>query len=64
MGNIALHMYSVYEGVKYECNKCEYRASTQGNLICHIQSVHERAMHKCSQCDYGAFWKDTLTRYI
>ena len=45
MGNIALHMYSVYEGVKYECNKCVYRAATDGNLICYIQSVHEGAKY-------------------
>ena len=31
----------VYEGVKYVCNHCDYRASMQGSIAHHIQSVHE-----------------------
>ena len=47
---VMLHFTSVYEGVKYECNECEYRAATEGNLICYIQSVHEEDKYDCHYC--------------
>ena len=43
--NIELDTIGIYEGVKYECNKCEYRAATQGYLIRYIQSVHGGAKY-------------------
>ena len=39
--NIELHTIGIHEGVKYECNKYEYRTTTQGNLRCHLQLVPE-----------------------
>ena len=43
--NIELHTIGIYEGVKYECNKCEYRDATQGYLIRYIKSVHGGAKY-------------------
>ena len=34
-GSLTCHIQSVYEGVKYDCNKCEYRGNMESNLTCH-----------------------------
>ena len=40
--------------MKYDCNQCDYKATTQGNLRKHKQSKHEGVKYYCNQCDYKA----------
>ena len=61
---LACHIQLVHEGVKYECNQCEYRTATQMNLICHIQSVHEECNYDCNQFEYRATHKVNLACHI
>ena len=35
------HINIDHEGVKYDCNHCNYQAILQGNLTKHIQSLHQ-----------------------
>ena len=47
--------------VKYECNQCDYRATTQIYLTYHIQSLHIGLNYDCNQWDYKATIKGSLT---
>ena len=38
--SIKTHIQSKHEGIKYPCNQCDYRATTQSNFQRHIQSKH------------------------
>ena len=49
-GSLTRHILSVHEGVKYDCNQCDFRATRRGILTCHIQSVHEGVKYECNQC--------------
>ena len=51
MGQLRCHIQSIHEGVRYDCNQCEYQATTQSNLKVHIKSLHEGAEYACDQCD-------------
>ena len=33
-----LHTMSVHEGIKYQCDHCEFKATTQGNFKRHVSS--------------------------
>ena len=35
------HIKSKHKGVKFPCDKCDYRAPHKGNLMRHIKSVHK-----------------------
>ena len=58
------HKRSVNHGVKYACNKCDYKATQQGNLTVHIQSKHDGVKYACNQCDYQASRQDSLKLHI
>ncbi len=52
--NLQMHQQSVLEGVKYACDKCDYKTTTPGSLKMHLQSVHEGVKYACDKCDYKA----------
>ena len=56
------HYRSVHEGVKYQCNQCDYRATGRGNLQRHIQSKHFK--FSCNQCIYQATEMNHLQTHI
>ena len=47
--------------MKYDCNKCDYRATMQGSLTRHIQSVHEGVKYDCNKCEYRGTRQSNLT---
>ena len=47
------HMQAVHEGLRYNCDQCEYKAIRQSSLTSHIQAVHEGVRYKCDQCEYS-----------
>ena len=60
-----IHKKSEHQGVKYACNKCDYKAKYQGYLIAHIQSIHEGVYRfVCNQCNYKAKYQSHLTGHI
>ena len=51
---------SVHDGIKYQCDHCDYKATTQYNLKKHKMSVHEVIKYQCDICGYKAVQKGTL----
>ena len=49
---------------EYECDQCDYQASSNYNLTVHIQSKHEGVKYACDQCDYQASYQSDLTKHI
>ena len=52
MGNLKIHIDSVYEQIKYPCNQCEYKATEKGHLQTHIESVNERVKYHCNEYEH------------
>ena len=38
---IKTHKMSVHEGIKYQCDQCDYKATYNGNIKKHKMSVHQ-----------------------
>ena len=51
-------------GINFDCEQCDYQATTQTSLTKHIKSVHESAIYVCDQCDYMTMWQSNLTNHI
>ena len=58
------HIKYAYEGVRYDCNHCDYIATRQGNLTTHTKSVHKGDKYECDQCVFSATHRGNLTRHI
>ena len=41
----------VHEGINYQCDQCDYKATKKINLKRHKRVVHEGIKYKCDQCD-------------
>ena len=55
------HKQLKHKGITYDCNQCEYKATTMGSLKVLKQSQHERFEYICVEFEYGA--KQTLNIY-
>ena len=42
---------SVLKEIKYECDKCNYKATLKGNLKKYIENIHLRIRHECIKCE-------------
>ena len=40
---LLLHIRSIHQGVKHQCNFCEHRATTKSNLKAHVKTRHPEA---------------------
>ena len=49
-----IHKLSIQEGVKCECDQCDYEATLLNNLKRHKLSLHVGVKYKCDQCDHKA----------
>merc|ERR1712155_85876 len=58
------HINIDHDGVKYDCNHCNYQAILQGNLTKHLQLKHKGVKYACNQCDKKFTQQITLTRHI
>ncbi len=47
-GDFTKHKQPKHEGVRYECDPCEYK----NHLINHKKSKHEEVRYQCGQCKY------------
>ena len=54
-------MQSQHEGVKYNCDQCEYKCTSKCNITTYIQySKHYGVKYGCSQCEYKGTKKSNL----
>ena len=47
--------------IKFDCDQCEYKATTKSNLRVHKLSKHEGILFDCDQCVYEATQKRSLS---
>ena len=48
---------SIHDGVKYNCEYCDYNATNKGSLTQHVKSIHDGVKYRCEYCDYKATTK-------
>ena len=53
----------VNEGIRYECDRYDYKARKKGHLVTHKESIHEGIRYECDQCNYKATTKSDLRRH-
>ena len=59
------HKQAVHEGVTYDCNQCDYKATLKANLKAHIESKHEGIRKfACNFCDYRYSAKHNLKNHL
>ena len=56
-------MTSIHGETRYQCDQCDYKASTQEDLRQHTKTIHEKYSYKCDQCDYRAQQKEDITKH-
>ena len=54
----------MHEGIRYYCDKCDFKAAHNMNLQFHIQIVHEGIRYECNECDFKATTKKNLKGHI
>ena len=47
------HIKSAHEGIRYNCNICQYRATMKGDLTRHKESIHFKKRFPCQLCNYS-----------
>ena len=60
------HVKSVHEGITYNCNICDHKASQPCSLRAHIKTVHlkEGYSHQCNICEYRTSIKTNLSTHV
>ena len=58
------HEKAAHEGIKYDCDQCDYQSGYKNLLRAHIKRVHELHRHKCSLCDELFTYSDHLRDHI
>ena len=53
----------VHIGVRYQCDHCEYAATTK-KFEKHVKYKHEGVRYPCDQCDYAAITAGCLKKHI
>ena len=51
------YVQSVHEGIKYDCNVCEYKVTRRNSLLRHVKSEHEGFKYYCKICEYNGTQK-------
>ena len=49
--------------VKYECDKCDYKAKYSGNLQKHQQSIHDGVKYDCDKCEFKTTQRSNIQRH-
>ena len=50
--NIIRQRKSIYDGVKLDCNQCDYKAIKQGSSIKYDNSIHNMTMFYFDLCEF------------
>ena len=59
-----MHISSIHDQVKYECNKCEYKATQRSHLTQHVRSIHDQFKYDCKNCEYKATFVGSLRTHM
>ena len=59
-----MHIASVHEGKRFECDECSFQAKWQDSLIYHRRFKHQGVSYPCSLCDWKAARKNHLKRHM
>ena len=49
--HMRVHVKAVHQGIKYDCDQCDFQSGYKNFLRIHIKKVHELYRHKCNLCD-------------
>ena len=49
--------------MRFQCDQCEYAATTSGNLRKHMEAKHEGIRYPCDQCEHAASTASHLRRH-
>ena len=58
---LRFHNQSKHGDIKFDCDQCEYKATTKSNLSVHKLSKHVGIIIDCDQCVYKATQKSSLS---
>ena len=58
------HEQNVHDGLKFDCNLCDYKASIKGNLRRHLKANHKKESKvECPVCQFETFHRNSLKRH-
>ena len=58
------HIRVAHEGLKFECNYCEFQGSSKKTIKIHTEAKHEGIKYKCDFCDTKLSIKSNLRLHI
>ena len=61
-GNLNKHKAIVHEGRRFQCDQCDYSASTTGNLKIH-KGIHTGVKYTCDICNYTSLRPSDIKRH-
>ena len=57
------HIQSAHEGVRFQCDECDYVATTAGRLKVHKKAKHEGILFYCDLCEHSTGRRSDLKRH-
>ena len=54
----------VDEGIRYNCDRCEFETKVKTYLQVHTKRDHEGQVFQCNQCEYSSTGRQMLKRHI
>jgi len=58
------HIKTKHEGIKHQCQQCDYQANWPDKLQLHIKIKHEGIKFQCQQCEYQANYPNGLRCHV
>ena len=50
--SLIVHIRNIHEGVKFDCDQCDFKAGTPSVLNVHRKAEHEGFTYECDKCDF------------
>jgi len=66
VSNMKFHHRSIHQGVKFSCDKCEFKTARQDHLKKHVLVAHTEKEIKfsCNECEFKSETESTLKSHI
>ena len=55
------HKMNRHDGIRHQCDKCDYEATLKSNMKVHKQAMHEGISYNCDLCRYVSSTSRTLS---
>ena len=55
---------SIYSGVRYHCDLCDYTSKYKADIKKHEQHVHEGKIYNCADCSYTCRSSESLRKHV